>query len=363
MSRVLLNIADQHISELVVNLLTRAGYDVVTKIADDLDTLTWLLDTSPSFEALLGDAAVYLKDNAHLLARLTAQFPSLPIIMIAPSANTDTLRAAIMATRAGAADYLIIERLRSSLVQRLGQILADGGNDQTARASVLRGHLKVGKLRIDRRRMLAYCQNEELNLSPTEFRILYFLMMSPKKVISFEHLASHLQDMPIQHKEARRMLSAHMSNLRSKLNKKGCGNYISNRRGHGYVLDQGDQDTETEEKEDVRDWRNLNMGFIIAYIDLDGIIRHINPPLQEVLGYTPNEFIGTLMWKLIDYIHPEDQGYLSITEVAQEVSGFHEYLRFQHKDGHYVLLEVQSTTVLTAEERIEGFIFVAVAVD
>src|SRR4051794_23003122 len=38
-------------------------------------------------------------------------------------------------------------------------------------------------------------------------------------------------------------------------------------------------------------------------LDAEGALRYVSPAVERILGYRPEELIGTLAW---DYVHPED---------------------------------------------------------
>jgi len=47
-----------------------------------------------------------------------------------------------------------------------------------------------------------------------------------------------------------------------------------------------------------------NSSEIVTIVDPDGTLRYANPAWQRVLGYDPEEEIGTM--NLLEYVHPED---------------------------------------------------------
>lgn len=80
---------------------------------------------------------------------------------------------------------------------------------------------------------------------------------------------------------------------------------------------------------------------VITSNDIDGVFRYVSPACKEVLGYEPEELVGTLGY---DYIHPDDvetieKVHLSLIET--QTKQVFEY-RFKKKDGNYVWLEATS---------------------
>ena len=80
-----------------------------------------------------------------------------------------------------------------------------------------------------------------------------------------------------------------------------------------------------------------NSSEIVTIVDPDGTLRYANPAWQQVLGYDPEEEIGTM--NVIDYVHPEDHPHvleetgkaLSEGDIATNEAEY----RFRHKDGSW----------------------------
>jgi len=87
---------------------------------------------------------------------------------------------------------------------------------------------------------------------------------------------------------------------------------------------------------------------IVTMVDPDGTLRYANPAWQRVLGYDPDEAIGTM--NVLDHVHPEDLAHvLEETEEALSEGGVvtneAEY-RFRHKDGSWRWVESLGTYLL-----------------
>ncbi len=128
---------------------------------------------------------------------------------------------------AGADDYMtkpfdlgeLISRARA-LIRRgkgAGEPLLQFGNLRlhTGEQSVLHGTLKV-------------------ELSPTEYRILEYLMFRPRVIVSKRELLEHLYDFTWEHHS--NVIEAHVSNLRKKLRAVTESEMLETLRGRGYRL-------------------------------------------------------------------------------------------------------------------------------
>lgn len=80
---------------------------------------------------------------------------------------------------------------------------------------------------------------ELIDLSPTEYRILEYLIHRPRAVVSKKELLEHLYDFSWEHHS--NVIEAHVSNLRRKLNVAGEEPLISTLRYRGYRLIGGAQ--------------------------------------------------------------------------------------------------------------------------
>jgi len=97
-------------------------------------------------------------------------------------------------------------------------------------------------------------------------------------------------------------------------------------------------------KESKEKYRRLvnNITDIIIEEDLNSKILYLSPKIFEILGYQPQELIGSKLYK---YIHPKD--FPMAVERAKELvnTGKIEALRYRlrHKDGHYVETSAKGT--------------------
>jgi len=78
-----------------------------------------------------------------------------------------------------------------------------------------------------------------VDLSPTEYRILEYLMHHPRRIVSRQNLLEHLYDFTWEHHS--NVIEAHVSNLRRKLRAATGSAVIENLRGRGYRLSAGDE--------------------------------------------------------------------------------------------------------------------------
>jgi DNA-binding response OmpR family regulator len=116
----------------------------------------------------------------------------------------------------------------------LGELVA------RARALIRRGKgvtetsLTFGDLMLNSTAQVVKARDQVVELSPTEYRILEYLMHHPRKVVSKRELLEHLYDFTWEHHS--NVVEAHVSNLRRKLRGVVEHAVIENMRGRGYRL-------------------------------------------------------------------------------------------------------------------------------
>ena len=116
----------------------------------------------------------------------------------------------------------------------LGELIA------RARALIRRGKgasepvLVFGGLRVHTGEQTVEASDSRIELSPTEYRILEYLMFRPRVIVSKRELLEHLYDFTWEHHS--NVIEAHMSNLRKKLRMTGEEGVLETLRGRGYRL-------------------------------------------------------------------------------------------------------------------------------
>ncbi len=116
----------------------------------------------------------------------------------------------------------------------LGELIA------RSRALVRRGKgvtetvLRVDVLTLNVVEQSVTCAGAPIDLSPTEYRILEYLMHRPRAVVSKQELLEHLYDFTWQHHS--NVIEVHMSNLRRKLRPAEESVSLEALRGRGYRL-------------------------------------------------------------------------------------------------------------------------------
>lgn len=167
-------------------------------------------------------------DGLQVLRRIRIKGQNAPVLVLTAISGKASI---VELLNAGADDYL-------GKPFDLGEFLA------RAKALVRRGKgvghpvIKIGQLTIDTLEKTVARGVEQIELSPTEYRILEYLSHHPRSVVSKEKLLEHLYDYNWERHS--NVIEAHISNLRRKLNQRGSQEedtqWIETLRGRGYRL-------------------------------------------------------------------------------------------------------------------------------
>src|SRR5690606_15098056 len=160
------------------------------------------------------------------LCRRVRQRPEterLPIIMLtARGEENDRVRG----LTTGADDYLVKPFSAAEFIARVRALL------RRAKPETLSTGLKVGGLTLDRETHRVYRDDVELNLGPTEFRLLEFLMQNPGRVFSRAQLLDKVWGETIYIDE--RTVDRKSTRLNSSVNLGDQPDVIRTIRGAGY---------------------------------------------------------------------------------------------------------------------------------
>ena len=152
-----------------------------------------------------------------------------PIIMLTAKTESDDV---VLGLEAGADDYVTKPFSPKELVARIKAVLRRR-SPQLADEVVQIGHLRIDPVA---HRVMAVDGASEvtIDLGPTEFRLLHFLMTHPERVHSRGQLLDKVWGDHVFVEE--RTVDVHIKRLRASLAPTNCQNHIETVRGSGYRL-------------------------------------------------------------------------------------------------------------------------------
>ena len=158
--------------------------------------------------------------------RARPQTRQLPIIMLtARGEESEKVRG--LAT--GADDYIVKPFSVPELLARVRALLRRAHPERTAQV------LSIGDIELDREKKRVTRSGEPVDLGPTEYRLLEFLMERPGRVFSREQLLDGVWGSEIYIDE--RTVDVHVGRLRKAINRGNQADPIRTVRGAGYSLD------------------------------------------------------------------------------------------------------------------------------
>jgi two-component system phosphate regulon response regulator PhoB len=230
MSATILVVEDEPTIQLLIEVnLRRAGH--VVQLAPDAETARRLIkDALPDLVLLdwmlPGMSGV---DLARLL-RGEARTRRLPIIMLTARAEE---RDKIEALDLGADDYVTKPFSPRELLARIKAVLRRHAPEATEDV------VELGGLRLDPATHRITAGDAEVNLGPTEFRLLHFLMTHPERVHGRSQLLDQVWGDHVFVEE--RTVDVHIRRLRAALEASGRDALVQTVRGSGYRFSAGAQ--------------------------------------------------------------------------------------------------------------------------
>jgi len=206
---------------MVASLLGEEGYEIVTAY-DGETALRRHAEESPDLVIL--DRKLPKLSGDEVCKRIRASSTT-PILMLTGERGADE-RAKLLDL--GADDYLEKPFSARELRSRVRALLRRATSTASKQAAA-----SVGRLRVDPKTHVASVDDEALDLTPTEFRLLTALITRPGEVL--ERRALLRAGWPEERDPDPEWLKAHLARLRSKLDAAGAP-ALANVRGVGYRL-------------------------------------------------------------------------------------------------------------------------------
>lgn len=239
----------------LAELLSLEGYEVAAAASGE--EAIEMLSEGP-FDLAIIDLKMPGMDGLEVVETFQEQSPETVIIMLTAHG---TLETAVQAMRKGAHDYLLkpanvneimvsvkagLDKRRRGLRRRellsLMQHTLAAITDETpmppAEPPVATDRfLQVREVLVDQQKHLATLRGARLDLTPTEFKLLVYLLAHPDRVLSPQELVHEVQGYEADHWEARSIIRVHVRRLRQKLEPDPANPvYIITVRGAGYMF-------------------------------------------------------------------------------------------------------------------------------
>ena len=202
---------DAELQTLIPEILKYEGFDI--SIGNNgIECLEFLEHTTP--DLIILDVMMPKMNGWDTLKEIRKAHPTLPVIML--SAKGDSIDH-VLGLELGADDYIskpfddrkLVARIRTRL--RLQNQVTDSGDDEQEKSTLIETH----GLSLNQAQFQASFKNEAINLTSTEFAILYYMAARRGETISRDELSKNV--LGKRHQTFDRVIDMHLSNIRKKL--------------------------------------------------------------------------------------------------------------------------------------------------
>jgi DNA-binding response OmpR family regulator len=163
-------------------------------------------------------------DGGEVLRKVRARGDRTPILILTARGESESI---IDLLNAGADDYLIKPFDLGELIARTKALIRRS-------QGIANPVIALSDLEVNTVEQSVSRAGKPVDLSPTEYRILEYLVHRPRTIVSKRELLEHLYDYNWEHHS--NVIEAHISNLRRKLESASSEPSIETLRGRGYRL-------------------------------------------------------------------------------------------------------------------------------
>ena len=225
--RVLVVDDEANIAELVATALRYEGFEVRTA-GDGASALAAVRDLAPDLVVL--DVMLPDANGFELQARIRADGQQVPVLFLtARDAVEDRIRGLTL----GADDYMTKPFSLEELVARVHAVLR-----RTSTGPAISHRLSFADLELDEETREVRRGTRRIDLSPTEFSLLRYLLLNSRKVLSKAQILDHVWQYDFGGDG--RIVETYISYLRKKIDQDEPA-LIHTRRGVGYSLRMPDE--------------------------------------------------------------------------------------------------------------------------
>ncbi|MBB5848944.1 response regulator transcription factor [Micrococcus sp. HG099] len=227
-ARLLVVDDEPNIRELLSTSLRYAGFEV-TAAANGREALDAAEEFQPDLAVL--DVMLPDMDGFTVTRRLRAAGRHFPVVFLTARDGTEDK---ITGLTVGGDDYVTKPFSLDEVVARIRAVLR-----RTASLDDDAAVLRVGDLELDDDAHEVRRGGEVVELSPTEFKLLRYLMMNPNRVLSKAQILDHVWEYDFNGDAS--IVESYISYLRRKIDVGGREKMIHTKRGVGYMLRAADK--------------------------------------------------------------------------------------------------------------------------
>lgn len=221
-SKILVVDDEPNIRDLLTTSLRFAGFHV-RAVATGAQTISAVLEEEP--DLILLDVMLPDINGFGVTKRLRASGYTCPILFLTAKDATEDK---IQGLTVGGDDYVTKPFSLDEIVARIRAIL------RRTKQETDDAVLKVGEVEMDQDTHEVSVGGVDIELSPTEFKLLRYLMLNPNRVLSKAQILDHVWEYDFNGDAG--IVESYVSYLRRKLDPHTDEPLIQTKRGFGYML-------------------------------------------------------------------------------------------------------------------------------
>ena len=216
---------EPHIRDLLTTSLRFSGFDV-RSVGAGAAAISAVLEEEP--DLILLDVMLPDINGFGVTKRLRASGFTSPILFLTAKDDTDDK---ITGLTVGGDDYVTKPFSLDEIIARIKAIL------RRTRADDDDATLRIGEVVMNQDTHEVMVGDEEIELSPTEFKLLRYLMLNPNRVLSKAQILDHVWEYDFNGDAG--IVESYISYLRRKIDPHTEESLIQTKRGFGYMLKVG----------------------------------------------------------------------------------------------------------------------------
>lgn len=215
---------DQRVAELIHRGLTEQGF-TTTLAYDGLSGLK--LAQQNEYDLIITDIILPKIDGLDLCKEIRLIQPEMPIIILTALGTTDDK---VEGFDAGADDYLVKPFEMLELLARIRAILKRNSKGTSQVGNLL----KYADLELNLHTKIVKRNEQEINLTPKEFKLLEFMLQNPERVLSRSEIAEKVWDTYFD--TGTNFIDVYINYLRKKVDRNFDQKLIHTKSGMGFIL-------------------------------------------------------------------------------------------------------------------------------
>ena len=214
---------EPNIRDLLASGLRFAGFSVLA-VGNGNDAVTAAEQGNP--DLILRDVMLPDMSGFSVTKKLRSMNILAPVLFLTAR---DEIEDKITGLTVGGDDYMTKPFSIDEIIARINAILR-----RTKQASVEKSVIEVGEVRIDEDAHDVFVNGESVELSPTEYKLLRYLMENANRVLSKAQILDHVWEYDFNGEMG--IVESYISYLRKKLDPLTNEPVLLTKRGHGYMF-------------------------------------------------------------------------------------------------------------------------------